>query len=258
MASIPHGVTIVAQGISSGRIAGSPITHINSLNINPFPINGAQNPPSQPLFPSQTATTPNTARIPQDLTSYIAAGTITQPILDDPNTVLRNHLAGQNVDSFVALVITTDAADAIHTPPIPPTPSAPTPPGFGGGSGEIAFLLGDNNNPPRNPNATAFKMTAIFWIETILETIVVPPWRPGHRPLVIQGKARPGGLPTPVFSVKPPKEITAPTMITVPFTQIQYTQTVFLNFNGLTWPHVSVATLLPADRIEVPSSVVWP
>ena len=27
------------------------------------------------------------------------------------------------------------------------------------------------------------------------------------------------------------------------FTQLQYSQTVFLNFNGLTWPHVSVATL---------------
>lgn len=28
-----------------------------------------------------------------------------------------------------------------------------------------------------------------------------------------------------------------------PFLQLQYTQTVLLNFNGLSWPHVSVATL---------------
>jgi hypothetical protein len=27
------------------------------------------------------------------------------------------------------------------------------------------------------------------------------------------------------------------------FLQLQYTQTVLLNFNGLSWPHVSVATL---------------
>jgi hypothetical protein len=27
------------------------------------------------------------------------------------------------------------------------------------------------------------------------------------------------------------------------FRQLQYTQTVLLNFNGLSWPHVSVATL---------------
>jgi hypothetical protein len=43
--------------------------------------------------------------------------------------------------------------------------------------------------------------------------------------------------------------------ITVTFTQIQYTQTVLLNFAGLTWPHVSVNTLVPADDIIVPASV---
>ena len=30
------------------------------------------------------------------------------------------------------------------------------------------------------------------------------------------------------------------------FLQLQYTQTVLLNFNGLSWPHVSVATLRKA------------
>jgi hypothetical protein len=29
--------------------------------------------------------------------------------------------------------------------------------------------------------------------------------------------------------------------------QLQYTQRVLLNFNGLSWPHVSVATLLKED-----------
>jgi hypothetical protein len=38
-------------------------------------------------------------------------------------------------------------------------------------------------------------------------------------------------------------------------TQIQYSQQVFLNFNGLTWPHISVATLVPSDAIPVPPSV---
>jgi len=37
-------------------------------------------------------------------------------------------------------------------------------------------------------------------------------------------------------------------------TQIQYSQTVFLNFNGLSWPHVSVATLMPSAPIPVPPS----
>jgi len=29
--------------------------------------------------------------------------------------------------------------------------------------------------------------------------------------------------------------------------QLQYTQTVLLNFNGLSWPHVSVATLIKQE-----------
>jgi hypothetical protein len=49
--------------------------------------------------------------------------------------------------------------------------------------------------------------------------------------------------------VTPPVEITEPRTIIVRSTQIQYTQTVLLNFNGLTWPHVSVATLVPSDPV---------
>jgi hypothetical protein len=39
-------------------------------------------------------------------------------------------------------------------------------------------------------------------------------------------------------------------------TQIQYSQEVILNFNGLSWPHVSVASLVPADPIPVPSALL--
>jgi hypothetical protein len=37
----------------------------------------------------------------------------------------------------------------------------------------------------------------------------------------------------------------------VKYPQIQYTQNVSLNFATLTWPHVSVATLVPAKPIAV-------
>jgi hypothetical protein len=30
------------------------------------------------------------------------------------------------------------------------------------------------------------------------------------------------------------------------FAQLQYTQRVLLNFNGLSWPHITIATLTPA------------
>jgi hypothetical protein len=36
--------------------------------------------------------------------------------------------------------------------------------------------------------------------------------------------------------------------------QIQYSQQVLLNFNTLTWPHVSVATLVPSEPISIPAS----
>jgi hypothetical protein len=35
---------------------------------------------------------------------------------------------------------------------------------------------------------------------------------------------------------------------------IPHGTTVFLNFAGLTWPHVSVATLVPGDPVPVPAS----
>lgn len=232
MASIPHGTTIEAQGTAIGP--SNPPLNIPQANINPFPIGGVQPPIGTHPFPSQVAANQGTARIPQDLSSYIAAGTITQAILDDPNTVLRNHLAGQDLISFTTILISTQ-------------PAAPL---FGGGTDNIAFLLGDNNTPPKNPNANAIRMTAVFWIETIQEKIIVPVYKPGRPPHFIKGAPRPGA-PTPIFLVKPPTEITAPKTITVNYTQIQYSQTVFLNFNGLTWPHVSVATLVAESPIEV-------
>lgn len=97
-------------------------------------------------FQSQTAAAQGTARLPQDLTSFISAGTITQAILDDPNTVLRNHISGQNITAFTVISIATN----------------PTAPLFGGGVDNIAFLLGDNNTPPSKPNAQTLQMTATF------------------------------------------------------------------------------------------------
>lgn len=231
MASIPHGTTIEAQGTSL-TINGPP--KIEAVDITPFKIGAPQD---KIPFPSQTATNNATARIPQDLSTFIAAGTITQAILSDPNTVLRNHIAGQKIVSTVVISVST-------------TPAAPL---FGGGTDNIAFLLGDA--AAANPNANAVKMSAIFWIETVEHTLVVPPFKPGQPPLALKPDANPGGHAiTPTFHVEPPTEVTAPRVIKVHSTQIQYSQQVFLNFKGLTWPHVSVATLVPVGAIPVPPS----
>jgi hypothetical protein len=263
MASIPHGVTVNAQGISLGKKTGKPDFNTIEANINPFPIGGAQQPPTPTtrFFPSQTAATPHTARIPQDLTAFIAAGTITQDMIDNPNVLLQKEIASQDMESFVTLIVTTDSAGKLPTPPpnptTPPAPPVATPPGFAGGAAEIAFLTGDNHTPPQKANAHAFKMTSVFWIETVREKIVVPPCKANGLPITIQAAPRAGSSLRPTFTLTPPHDITANTSITVSYIQIQYSQTVFLNFGPLTWPHVSVATLISAAPIPVPASV-WP
>ena len=204
MASIPHGTTIVAQGTwttSNGPPA------IPGVDITPFfTASGAKN-----AFPSQTAANKTTARIPQDLTAWISAGTITQAMLSDPNSVLRSHISGQNITSTTTISIFTD-------------PSVPL---FGGGADNIAFLLGDaaalsNPNGP-GQNAQTAKMTATFWIETVEHVIMVPVFKPGQPPLTIDGEApKTPGQPVPKFLVNPPIEIPTPRPITVTSTQIQY------------------------------------
>ena len=221
MGSIPHGTTIEAQGTSK-VIAGPPV--FPSLDITPQPIGGGTPIP----FPSQKAANNDTPRTPQDLSTFIAAGTITQAILDNPNVVLQNHLKGQTIVSTTQISIAT----------------SPAPPLVGGGTDNIAFLT---------KNAVGFQMSATFWIETVQHTITVPVSKAGQ-PLVIKAAEIVPGLAVPTFSVTPPKAITVPLPIKVTSKQIQYTQTVVLNFNGLSWPHVSVATLVPAAPVVVPAT----
>ena len=228
MASIPHGTTIEAQGTFTPPIAGKP--QFDAVDITPNFVNG---PPFR--FPSQNVLDEKTERIPQDLTSFVAAGTITQDILDNPNLVLKNHIANQNVTSFVAISINT-------------IPKAPL---FGGGTDNIAFLLGDPTGKA-TPNANATQMSATFWIETVEYTIEVPSTRYGNPPRRIPAPTGEAGQPVPTFLVDPPFEITEPRHITVSTTQIQYSQLVLLVFAGLVWPHVSVATLVPNDPIPIP------
>ncbi len=225
MASIPHGTTIEAQGASL-TVAGGP--HVDPVNITPFPIGN----PGHPIrFPSQTAADAGTFRLPQDLTDFIAAGTITQPILDNPNIILKNRADAQNITSTTVIQISTNPADQL----------------FGGGTDNIAFLLGDKN--ATGPNADAIQMSATFWIETVTEKITVPAYT-AHRPVIVHG-ATSAGKPVVSFAVTSNKPAAEDTTIDVSYTQIQYTQTVLLNFNHLTWPHVSVATLVPNKPVPV-------
>ena len=53
--------------------------------------------------------------MPEDLTTFSAAGTITQAILGDPTTILRDHIAGQTIASTAAISICTAAWQASGT-----------------------------------------------------------------------------------------------------------------------------------------------
>ena len=235
MASIPHGTTINAQALGpTATIAGPPT--IPPVSITPFPIGN----PSHPIrFNAQTAADTDTPRIPQDLTKFIAEGTITQAILDDPNTILREAIAHQTIVETIVFTVAT----------------SPRSPVFGGGTANIAFLEG--NPAITNPNADSVTMTATFWIETVEHKIQIPIFRLGQPPLRIPAPTPKPGLLGPVFHIEPPREIPAPITITVRSTQIQYSQVVLLNFAGLSWPHVSVATLVPIAPQTIPPGA-WP
>jgi hypothetical protein len=259
MASIPHGTTIVAQGTLLATVMGKP--DIKAVDITPFQ---GGNPQAKVTFPSQTATDKTTPRIPQDLTSFIAAGTITQAILTDPNTVLRDQIQQQNISETLVIGVSTNPASPLFGGPLPGggTPTSPPPPltpSFGGGPANIAFLLGIPNPPPsaQGPNAQALQMDAVFWIETVMYRVAVPNMPAGTPPLVLQPVQTNPPVPLqPSFLAaipfEPGKGFAGGTVI-VPTTQIQYSQKVILNFNGLSRPHVSIATLVPADPIPIPA-----
>jgi hypothetical protein len=241
MACIPHGTTINAQGTFASK-AGKPC--IGAVDITPFIAD--TNMRAVGAFPSQCAANQCTFRIPQDLRPFMATNRITQCMLADPNTVLRHQIATQNISETVTLDIST----------------APCAPLFGGGLANIAFLLRVNSPPPNavGPNAQAVLMKATFWIETVIYQINVPTMVAGDAPLVLCPVQTNPPVPlVPKFLVSIPfiegKKFAGGT-INVSTTQIQYSQEVILNFDGFRWPHVSVATLVPADPIPVPASLL--
>jgi len=232
MASIPHGTTINAQCLApTTSVAGAPT--IPPADITPFII-GA--PTNKIKFAAQTASATDTPRLPQDLSKFIAAGTITQDILNDPNTVLRNANQGKTILNTTTFTVST-------------TPTAPE---LGGGTANIAFLQGAPSSGS-GPNASAVQMSATFWINTVQHRLTIPAaTKPGLQPVNMQPAAPNKTAKVPTFAVQVPKEITAAKTIKVNSVEIQYSQTVLLNFAGLRWPHVSCATLVQSQAVPVP------
>ncbi|KAF2667420.1 hypothetical protein BT63DRAFT_456719 [Microthyrium microscopicum] len=145
-----------------------------------------------------------------------------------------------------------------------PAPVAPSPmPAIG--TANIAFLDGALNG---KPNASVGKVESTFWISTVVYTILLPTkyvaqvTSEGKPKTGAEGKLLapptelqpidkglvPGTVPSFVFPVN--KDVPAG-RYAVEATQIQYSQTVLLNFNTLSWPHISVATVVPVRPILI-------
>jgi len=268
MASIPHGTTINAQGpVPPTPFTGGP--HFSELDTTPFQI-GNFKKKIKDTFHSMNAEQENILRVPKNLDKFNAkgTGTITTEIIKDPHRVLQKAIENQDIkETFVF---------KLHTGHIHGKPPAPEAPDFnGGGVANISFLHGPQNlvtdqstsHPPGaadKPNAHAESMSNTWWVETVLYDVVVPPLQPfetatglwATMPEVsVPGdttgtKRQPSTAPTPRFAITAPAAgVKEQTTIKVPGIQLQYSQTINLNFGPpglmLTWPHVSVATLVP-------------
>ncbi len=168
MGSIPHGTAFLAQGNTS-TADETRRPQIPKVDIIPFAIGDTS---QQQDFDER-----NLKKKSRFRTSGANLTGITQKMVDDPNSVLRDAIAKQNITSSIRL------ATSSHTKTV-----------LGGGTANTAFLKGDSA-----PNAVAAKVSSMFWLEKLDN----------------EGRA----------------------------SQLQYTQRVLLDFAGLSWPHVTVATL---------------
>ena len=185
MGSIPHGTTINLEGI----VFTAPAPVFQPSSITPFKVGSPDDGVTGLVpFPEQTLSNASTSRTP--LTSVTG---LTQDVMNNPNSLLQNAIAGQNITQTTVLIIASD-------PTLLPAPGGPLPAhaAAGGGIADINFLSGGVST---GFNANVLSTTATFWIETVQNA---------------DGTQ---------------------------FLQLQYTQRVLLVFNGLVWPHVSVATL---------------
>jgi hypothetical protein len=157
-----------------------------------------------------------------------------QGFINDPNSVLRDAIADQDILGFIAINLTTDTLSLDGTPTL------------GVGSlfetvSNIPFLGVANQAPPNPlpsqpatvatqanpiPNAYVYSASATFWIEWVRN--------PGEPPILLnEGQAEPSG---PILELEPFWQYST-------HLQLQYSQLVILIFNNILWPHVTVATM---------------
>jgi hypothetical protein len=276
MASIPHGTTVLMQGPTPSMkpIAGAPvIPALMPFNGYPgsvapglpgtsfpvYPATGQPPPtppgPNPPALGIQPITLAGGAHaIPEvniALDTYVnamptPAGLSSGPyppnfqgFINDPNSVLRDATAGQTILGHIPIYLTTDTISADGKPtggigslyetvsniPFLGVATRTPPPAPGTSPAPLAFQAAPI------PNAFVYSASATFWIEWVLVDGQPPPT------MFHQG---PGDPPSPITDLEPFWDKST-------YLQLQYSQLVILIFNGVLWPHVTVATLTLSD-----------
>ena len=268
MGSIPHGATVLMQGPNPGNVptpgkpvipplmpfAGYPGLYPNPFPgpypnafpgapVQPPPVPPAPNPPAvgiQPIVNNGTQHVVPEVNIALDTLAPGSQSTGPYPetfqgFVDDPNSVLRDAIAGQDILGFIAINLTTDTLSTTGSPTL------------GAGSlyetvSNIPFLGIANQDPTvpppadqpaaiatqpgTTPNAFVYSASATFWIEWVRN--------PGAPPIPLyQGPGRPS---RPITELEPFYDHST-------HLQLQYSQLVILIFNNILWPHVTVATM---------------
>jgi hypothetical protein len=245
LASIPHGTTINAQVEDPGFDwkTGPPKIRedANILDINPFRIlDPTKRPVTPPFFrhldlPKQRSRN----RLPNKLQDFDGIHAIENH--QDPLATLVDINAIKKIIKHRTFEFTTDREGK--------TTDGRTVPG--GGTRNIAFLQGSNEGDGKkqtDANANAVTVTCRYWISVVQVEVTVPPTN--HSKIEVtppRPENTPNGVtyvhPTFIIALKHP--LIVPTPVIVQYVQIQYAQNVTLDFGPLSWPHVSVATLIP-------------
>jgi len=249
MGSIPHGTTINAQDFEpKAKKSGSP--DIPDIEIIPFIIGGSQkNPRERILFDNMDvkkeiteATTEKDKffRIPSSLAKFFANKTIKPESVNNPNQFLKDMNEGKTIESHWTFNVRTKHPNL-----------------GGGGLANIAFL--QDGVKPTIPtsargNANAVNMTCTYWVSTVKHQVLIEPGDHTKVNPIVTPKDTKEGFPGPEFEIELKRKVKEPQLINVTSTQIQYSQNVTLDFGPLSWPHISVATLVPALPILVPAN----
>jgi hypothetical protein len=230
LATIPHGVAVLMQGPTPSATPRPGPPHIPAvypipglpnfipgptalgLGIQPVDIpqpgggGGAEHVVPEVDIANDGAGSQSNGPYPPEFQGYV----------NDPNSLLREVIAGQEILGTIAIELSTE--------------------GVGSGIENIPFLGIANPVEPDNPttpNAFVHSAAATFWIEWVRDRsphpLAQPPQVPG--PAGLQP-----GADGPSRSIEPFWDEPS-------FLQLQYTQTVILIFNEVLWPHVTVATL---------------